>query len=236
MRHVKMLWSVACVTMLLAAAASAQSNFNRTTYLTFSTPVELPGVTLPAGTYTFRLSDSTSDRHVVQVLDKDSEKLHTTIMALPAKRLHVNDDTVVTFHELPAEATPAVRYWYYPGDDTGQEFAYPKDQALRLASASGEPVLAIDAEEPSMTAQVTRVEPDAADQPSADAAAQEGARQPATDASAEADTRDQDDAQATGTAGTRRLPQTASSLPLAGLLGLLALGGALVARAVRASV
>ncbi len=222
MRHVKTLWSVACVTILLAAAAaSAQSNFNRTTHLTFSTPVELPGVTLPAGTYTFRLSDSTSDRHVVQVLDKDGAKLHTTILAMPAKRLHVDEETVVTFHELPAEATPAVRYWYYPGDDIGQEFAYPKDQALRLAAASGEAVLAVDSE------QVTRVEPDAAAEPSADTAAQE---------TAQADARlRQDDTRATGTSGTRRLPQTASNLPLVGLLGLLALGGAIAVRAARAA-
>ncbi len=220
MRHVKTLWGVACMTMLLAAAASAQSNFNRTTYLTFSTPVELPGVTLPAGTYTFRLSDSTSDRHVVQVLDKDGAKLHTTILAMPAGRLHADEKTIVTFHELPAEATPAVRDWYYPGDEIGQEFAYPKDQAMRLAAASGEPVLAVDAE------QVTRVEPDAAAEPSADTAAQ---------TTAQAETPRQDDAGAFGTSGTRRLPQTASNLPLVGLLGLLALGGAIAVRAARAA-
>lgn len=219
MRHVKTFWGVACVTILLAAAAaSAQSNFNRTTYLTFSTPVELPGITLPAGTYMFRLSDSTSDRHVVQVRDKDGAKLHTTILAKPAKRLHADEETVVTFHELPAEATPAVRYWYYPGDETGQEFAYPKDQALRLATASGEPVLAVDAE------QVTRVEPDAAAQPSA-----------AAQATAQPETPRQDEAGAVGTAGTRPLPQTASSLPLVGLLGLLALGGSIAVRAARAA-
>ncbi len=220
MRHVKTLWGVACVTVLLAAAAaSAQSNFNRTTYLTFSTPVELPGVTLPAGTYMFRLSDSTSDRHVVQVRDKDGAKLHTAILAMPAKRLHADEETVVTFHELPAEATPAVRYWYYPGDEIGQEFAYPKDQALRLAAASGEPVLAVDAD------QVTRVEPDAAAQPSADTAAQE---------TAQPETPRQDEGGAVGTSG-RRLPQTASSLPLVGLLGLVALGGAIAVRAARAA-
>ncbi len=225
MRHVKTLWSAACVTILLSGGvATAQSNFNRTTYLTFSTPVELPGVTLPAGTYTFRLSDSTSDRHVVQVLDRNGAKLHTTILAMPAKRLHVDENTVVTFHELPAEATPAVRYWYYPGDDIGQEFAYPKDQALRLAAASGEAVLAVDAE------QVTRVEPDAVAEPSADTTPQE---------TAQADTQprqgDMRATAATATSGTRRLPQTASSLPLVGLLGLLALGGVIAVRAARAA-
>jgi hypothetical protein len=224
MRHVKMFGSVVCVTMLLAgSAASAQSNFNRTTYLTFSTPVELPGITLPAGTYTFRLSDSNSDRHIVQVLDKDAAKLHTTILAIPAKRLHVSDDTVVTFHEQPAEATPAVRFWYYPGDNIGQEFAYPKAQASRIAAVTGEPVLAIDSDA-SMTASVTRVEGDArAETEAAD-----------TGASAQVETSPtRPEMQPAGTSGERRLPQTASNLPLVGIFGLLALGGALAARAAR---
>ena len=224
MRHVKMFGSVVCVTMLLAgSAASAQSNFNRTTYLTFSTPVELPGITLPAGTYTFRLSDSNSDRHIVQVLDKDAAKLHTTILAIPAKRLHVSDDTVVTFHEQPAEATPAVRFWYYPGDNIGQEFAYPKAQASRIAAVTGEPVLAIDSDA-SMTASVTRVEGDTRAETEA----------AVTSASAQVEpTPTRPKMQPAGTSGERRLPQTASNLPLVGIFGLLALGGALAARAAR---
>jgi len=210
MRHVKSLWSVVCATMLVAGSVASAQNFNRTTHLTFSTPVELPGITLPAGTYTFRLSDSMSDRHIVQVLDKDGAKLHTTILAIPAKRLHVTDETVVTFHEVPAEATPAVRYWYYPGDEIGQEFAYPKAQAMRIAAASGNPVLS-SGSDASMSAQVTRVEPAAAGRPAP----------PETPAQLEA-------------SGRQRLPQTASNLPLLGLMGLLVLGGAIATRAIRA--
>jgi hypothetical protein len=224
MRHVKMFGSVVCVTMLLVGTgASAQSNFNRTTYLTFSTPVELPGITLPAGTYTFRLSDSNSDRHIVQVLDKDAAKLHTTILAIPAKRLNVSDDTVVTFHEQPAEATPAVRFWYYPGDDVGQEFAYPKAQALRIAAVTGTSVLAIDSDA-SMTASVTRVE----------GAAGAGTQTADTQAPApQVETPTRSEMPPVGTAGEERLPRTASNLPIVGLIGLLALGGALAARAAR---
>lgn len=217
MRQVKTIWSVACATLLLAGNLASAQTFNRTTYLTFNTPVELPGVTLPAGTYTFRLSDSMSDRHIVQVLDKDGAKLHTTILAIPAKRLTVTEETVVTFHELPAEMTPAVRFWYYPGDDIGQEFAYPKEQAMRLAAASRAPVLSVESDT------ITRVEPDATTAVPA---------QPEP----EVDTPLQPDMQPTGTSGRRRLPQTASNLPLAGLIGLLALGGAIVTRAVRSRV
>jgi hypothetical protein len=217
MSRVKSLGCVVGVAACLLAGSASAQNFNRTTYLSFSTPVELPGVTLPAGTYMFRLSDSTSDRHVVQVLDKDGAKLHARILAMPAKRLHVDDKSVVTFHELPAEATPAVRYWYYPGDDIGQEFAYPKDQAMRIAAATSEPVLAVDDNS------MARVEPDEAvkaqDAPPRPPPAQPATRERADTAPSEAP-----------------LPRTASGLPLAGLIGLLALGGAAVLRAVRAAV
>lgn len=220
MRHVKVITAVACVTLLLSAAASAQTpTLRRTTYLTFSTPVELPGVTLPAGTYTFELADSTSDRHVIRVLDRDRQKLHTTILAIPVRRVNTSEETVVTFHELPAEATPAVRFWYYPGDIMGQELAYPKDQAMRIAAASRQSVLAVSEGELA-SAEVTRVEAAAQTQ------VQEAQVEP----------------QATGTSGRdtvtmpeRTLPRTASTLPLAGLIGLLSLGGALVTRAYRVS-
>ncbi len=236
MRHVKMFGSVVAATLILAGAtASAQGNFNRTTYLTISTPVELPGSTLPAGTYTFRLSDSNSDRHMVQVLDKDAAKLHATILAIPAKRMHVSDDTVVTFHEQPAEATPAVRFWYYPGETVGQEFAYPKAQATRIAAVTGEPVLAIDSD-PSMTASVMRIDRSASAATAAadaQASAQAGAPPPA-DAQAPAQPQTaRPEMPPAGTSGERRLPQTASNLPLVGLIGLLALGGAVAVRAAR---
>lgn len=240
MRHVKTFAAVACATLMFAAAADAQTpTLRRTTHLTFSTPVELPGVTLPAGTYTFELAESTSDRHILRVLDRDGQKLHTTILAIPVRRVNTTEETVVTFHELPAEATPAVRFWYYPNDIMGQELAYPKEQALRIAAASRQPVLAMEGEVAS--AEITRVEPDVAAADTQAAVTRER-EQVDVDTRAQADTRVDTDMQATGTTGradtmTRRerLPRTASQLPLVGLLGLLALGGAAAARAYRLS-
>ena len=46
-------------------------------------------------------------------------------------------DTVVTFRETNAASTPAVQYWYYPGEKIGKEFIYPKDQAQRIAARTG---------------------------------------------------------------------------------------------------
>lgn len=226
MSHVKSTLGIACATTLLVVGLASAQPLDRTTYLTFSAPVSLPNVTLPAGTYTFRLADSLSNRHIVQVRDRDNTKIYATILAVAAERARPADETVITFREVPADMPPAVRYWYYPGDTTGHEFVYPKSQAMRIAAASGESVLATDAEgrdyEAMRSAEITRIEP-------AEQTARAETRAEVEPPAATTETR------AAATAG-RELPQTASNLPFVGLIGVLALGGALVARALRRSI
>jgi hypothetical protein len=148
------------------------------TTVTFSAPVSLPGVTLPAGSYLFRLADSQVNRNIVQVFDKDRSKLFATILAIPAERNEPADETVITFNEAPANTAPAIRYWYYPGDKRGQEFAYPKKQAIEIANAAHTSVLSVDMDEKNpdsmKTGAMSRVEPGA--EPSA--AAQSPAQEP----------------------------------------------------------
>src|SRR4030095_7238071 len=54
--------------------------------------------------------------------------------------------TVVMFKETAAGQTPAVHYWYYPGESIGKEFVYPKSQALKIAARTNERVLSTDGE------------------------------------------------------------------------------------------
>ena len=169
----------ACAAVILGAtlAASQGIDASRTTIVTFSAPVALPGVTLPAGSYLFRLADSQTNRNIVQVFDKDRTKIFATILAVPAQRNKPADETVITFAESPANAAPAVQYWYYPGETMGQEFAYPKKQAIAIASAAHTSVLAVDTESDKYDAatagEVSRVEPGADVTPSATATVQQ---------------------------------------------------------------
>ena len=86
----KYLSLVAAIAFLCAISASASSaqdnNWNQRTYFTFSAPIELPGKTLPVGTYLFRVVDSPSNRHVIQVFDKDEKDIHVTVLAIPSER------------------------------------------------------------------------------------------------------------------------------------------------------
>lgn len=153
-----------CAALLLGATLASAQNADRTTTVTFSAPVALPGVTLPAGSYLFKLADSQVNRNVVQVFDKDRSKIFATIIAIPAQRNEPADETVITFNEAPANAAPAIRYWYYPGEKSGQEFAYPKKQAIEIANAAHTSVLSVDAEtaDSMKSGEISRVEPSAA--------------------------------------------------------------------------
>lgn len=121
--------------------------WNRKTTVTFSAPVEIPGVhlagwgVLPAGTYVFKILDSQSDRHIVQIFSQDEKTVYATILAIPNQRLQSTDKTVMTFRERASGEPEALRAWFYPGRTSGEEFVYPKSKAIALAKATKTPVL-----------------------------------------------------------------------------------------------
>jgi hypothetical protein len=136
------------------APAAKADDWNRKTTVTFSAPVAIPGVhlkgwgVLPAGTYVFKILDSTSDRHIVQIFSKDETTVYATILAIPNYRLQATDKTVITFRERAAGEPEALRAWFYPGRNWGEEFVYPKAMAVELAKATNVPVLFTSAELP----------------------------------------------------------------------------------------
>ena len=125
----------------LWAVASAQGELpDQRTFFTFSAPVTLPGTTLQAGKYEFKLMNST-DRHIVQVFDSDG-KIVTTLFAIPSIRMDPPDNPEIRFMETPSDMPPAIQTWWYPGNRTGHEFLYPKEQAATLAKVNQRGVLA----------------------------------------------------------------------------------------------
>jgi hypothetical protein len=153
---------------LTAATASAQdSNVDQRTFLTFSGPVQMPGTTLPAGKYVFKLAP-TSLHNVMQVFDGEEKHIIGQWFFVPANRTNeeqsrADGKPVVMFREMPEGMTPAIHFFFYPTDLTGKEFIYPKEQAVRIAAATHESVLATDSEVGKGDAHVFRVEPDGAE-------------------------------------------------------------------------
>src|ERR1700674_1957398 len=125
---------------------AAADESDQKTIFTFSGPVEIPGQVLSAGTYVFKLADSSSDRNIVQVFNKDETNLYGTFLAIPDYRIKPAGKTIITFEERPAGSPEAVKAWFYPGENYGRDFVYPKPKATALAKANNTPVPSMPAE------------------------------------------------------------------------------------------
>jgi len=173
--------------------------------------VEVPGKILPAGTYTFQLLDSPSDRHIVQIFNADGSQIIATILAINNYRLEPTGDTVMKFNERPGDSPEALRAWFYPGDNFGQEFVYPKVRAIQLAQTTKEivPAVAADTIDDNVikTIPIVAVTPDQKE--------------------VEVSTVIQTTPPVAAAPVAEELPQTASSMPLIALLGGLSISLAL---------
>ena len=127
--------SMALTTAILTPLMADE--FNKETKLEFSGPVEVPGKVLAAGKYVFKIADSESDRNIVQIFSEDAhgdQKFVTTIMAIPDYREDTPDKTIIQFEERPSGSPEAIHSWFYPGDNTGWQFVYPKGERSQMSS------------------------------------------------------------------------------------------------------
>jgi len=218
-RVVVMIFCLSLVALTFLPSAKAD-DWDRKTTVTFNVPVEVPGVgaqTLPAGTYVFKILDSPSDRHIVQIFNQAGNHVFATILAIPNYRLRATDKTVMTFRERAEGQPEAIRAWFYPGHQWGEEFVYPKSRAVELAKIINEPVLATPVELATLPIEELKTAPVIAVKPTGEeVAVTEVVEAPPTEVAA-----------VETPAPEATLPQTASTLPLVGLIGLLSLGASL---------
>ena len=130
--------------LFVTASASIAQPLDKRVIFSFSGPVTLPGVTLPTGTYLFRVPSP--NRSIIQVLSPDGTKVFGTFFAIPAYRNAIPEKPEVRFMETSSSMPHAVKTWWYPGDSAGFEFIYPKQQARLLAKGSPDSVLTTKAQ------------------------------------------------------------------------------------------
>jgi len=232
-----------------ANAQGGTAQAEELTYLEFSAPVSLPGVTLGTGSYMFKRADA-NNPDVIQVFDRQGTKFYGMWLTVRSQRREPTDTPQVQFIETPEGAPHAIRSWYYPQRQMGHEFIYSKAQAMRLAKSSGEPVLMTDstAKDPAslQKAEVQTVSPSGEITPFNRSAAENGSQvaradtAPTTTAtaappvSAAASALVGTAGQTSGASGRPRresLPQTGSSLWLVGAIALASLTGGMSLRA-----
>jgi hypothetical protein len=215
----------------IALAPNARADeWNKKTILTINESIQVPNKVLPPGKYVIRLLDSPSDRHIVQIFNADETHLETTILAIPNYRLEPTGKTVFSFWETPPGQPKAMRAWFYPGDNFGQEFAYPKSTAVQIAAVAhaSVPTTEVQTQSEMATAPVATVNEEGKETPMKAEVAQTPAPAPAVEPAPAP-------AAPEPTPAPQELPKTASPYPLVGLAGLLSLGLFLVLRTVRAS-
>jgi hypothetical protein len=116
-----------CAALFFSSLASADQR-NKKTVLTFSQSVQLPGVSLPPGTYVFKVPDFFNYRHVVQVFNAEETELLATIIANSSERQFGTDRTALRFGEGVRDLPDPLQTWFYPQHKTGVEFIYSKDR------------------------------------------------------------------------------------------------------------
>jgi len=224
MKSLRILALVGFAALIGAASLSGirADEWDKTTIVTVNEPVQIPGTVLQPGTYTFRLMESPSDRHIIQVFNADGTRLITTVLAINNYQLEPSGHTILAYEERPIGEPVALKAWFYPGDNFGQEFVYPKQMASALSQVNETEVPATPAEQPAPAATAPAENPQPAETTPPEPVSEP---QPAPQ---------QEPAQATPQATepqpAAELPKTASDEPLIGLAGLLALGGALALR------
>jgi len=133
--------TVLCV--LIAPNARADDADQKTT-VTLTDPVEVPGVgqhLLPAGTYVFKLKNSSTDRHIVEISNQDGSKVLTTLLTIPNHRLKATSTAVLTFSDQPAGQPAALKAWFHAGEHSGEQFVWDRTRATELAKQANEAVL-----------------------------------------------------------------------------------------------
>src|SRR2546423_10296448 len=202
-------------------------DWDKTTKITFSEPVQVPGKVLAPGPYVFKLLNSASNRHVVQIFNEDHTQLITTVMAIPNQRLEPAGKTILQYDERPSDQPIALAAWFYPGDNFGQEFVYPKAEAEQLSRLNKREVPSLESREEKNETAAAQPSPEPAKPEPANppAEAKQETPPPPTPAPSAAPKPAN-----TQVAARHELPHTASLLPLIGFIGIGLLGIAALLR------
>jgi len=222
-----------CLVATMLAPVALADQFDKKTVLTVNEPIQVPGKVLMPGKYVVKLFDSLSNRNIVQIFNEDETEVLATIIAIPNYRLHPTGETHFSYWEAPVNKPVPLKSWFYPGDNFGQEFAYPKETAVEIARESKELVPAISTEK---AAELPSAEVGLVDQSGKESileqAPQSWTTEPAVEPPPRVDAAPEP-VQAAEPAPVEKpetLPETATNLPLMGLLGLGSIGAGVMLR------
>ena len=206
MKYLKTLFaSMAFLGFANLMLAQGSTPVQRNTRINVSEPTEVSGTVLQPGTYTLKVLDFKDGKVQVQVSDENDKNIITTVVTQKVRRnldTKQQTDEQAQFTYTSANGHPALDTWFYPGDEWGEKFMSGK--ATWVAENTG-------------TVTQTPMQTETKTTEIAEAPAPAPAPAPIAENSAPAPE---------PAPAPTELPKTASDLPLLGLAGLLAVGGA----------
>ena len=96
--------------------------WDKKTNITINQSIDVQGTVLPPGSYVMKLLGSSPDRRTVLILNADENHLIATVIATPAYKVSSAGDSEFKFYQVADGQLPALRSWFYPGDNVGLEF------------------------------------------------------------------------------------------------------------------
>ena len=121
-RHLVFTAAIALLALTAAPSGAALGHWDR---ITFSGPVALPGVVLPAGSYTFEIANPESSQRVVRVSRRDTGQVYFAgFTRMVPRPLDLPADRVVTLGEAPRGLATPIQVWYPSGSSQGHRFIY----------------------------------------------------------------------------------------------------------------
>ncbi|HTA45104.1 MAG TPA: hypothetical protein VK789_21805 [Bryobacteraceae bacterium] len=198
--------------LVAVAPRAGADQWDKMTRITTTGPIDVSGTVLPAGKYVLKLVDSSSDRHIVTIQNDRQNHTFATVLAVPAYRVQPTGKTVLTYWETPEGQPKALRDWFWPGDNFGQEFPN-RSKVTQISQVTQQeqtppppPAPQAEAPAPAPAPEVAENTPPPPPEPAPQA---EPAPQPAPEAPAPA---------------AKTIPQTASNMPLLALMGFGSIG------------
>jgi hypothetical protein len=129
---VALLVGFAIASVLFLEVVAHADEADQSIKITFSQATEIPGQILPAGTYLFKLADP-NELNLVRIFNPEGTRLYATLQTVTAERSKPTGDTVVVLAEQPDGRPETLVKWFYPGNASGHELVYSKQEEQQLA-------------------------------------------------------------------------------------------------------
>jgi len=168
MRPLKSLFAIAALFAgfgLLLCAPALRADQYWTTPWNLSEPTEIPGMTLDPGKYMIKVVDNRETRMIVQITDPDQVKVFATVMAIPNYRPKTAGESEFTYFQRAEGHPQALKSWFYPSNNYGVEFVYPKAEAIQIAQARHEEVYMTESPKPEIRSKVVVLTPELKEEP-----------------------------------------------------------------------